>query len=116
VPRVYAAGGGLPPGPPDSLVAGLVVKRGALTCDAAYDISKLVHPVDQVEVARRVVAERLRRDEVRNLVMERIGSRRGEPSRHADFRAKGIIVTVIGPKVVDPEAVVSVLREVLVRL
>jgi ParB family chromosome partitioning protein len=92
------------------------VDQGALSPGAAYEISKLDRPEDQVAVAGHVVAKRLRRDEVRSLVREQIGSRRGKPPRRADFRARGMIVTVIGPEAADPEAVVAALREVLVRL
>jgi len=85
------------------------VDTGELSPATAYEVSKLDKPEDQREVAKRVVAERLTRDEAAVAVREKSGKAskarsasrtEGKGGRAGDAKyrlADGSIVTVAGP-------------------
>lgn len=93
------------------------VDQGLLSPAAAYEISQLERPQDQVEVADRAVAERLHRDDVRSLVR---ATRTGQgPAvatwRPLQFRAGPFLFTIAGP-VEDEAALREAWLDILNRL
>ncbi len=102
------------------------VDAGELSPATAYEVSKLEKPEDQREVAGRIVAERLTRDEAAVAVREKSGrapkerpagraESRGRRAGSAQFRlADGTTVSVGGPAAKSgPEAVVAALQAAL---
>jgi ParB family chromosome partitioning protein len=96
------------------------VEQGILPPDSAYEVSKLDRPIDQVEVAERIIAEKLSRDALRNLVKEK-KTQQGEAVAARRTRAEyrldgGNTVVVSGPAVAaGSEAIRAVLLQVLER-
>jgi ParB family chromosome partitioning protein len=102
------------------------VESGALAPAAAYEVSKLETPEDQLEVAGRVVAEKLTRDQAAAAVREKTGRPRAArpaagPSRPAGRRGRaeyrlddGTTVSVTGTAVAGgPDAIVAALERAL---
>lgn len=102
------------------------VDAGELSPATAYEVSKLEKPEDQREVAGRVVAERLTRDEAAVVVREKSGrapkvkpagrsESRGPRETSVQFRLdEGTTVTVAGPATIaGPQAVVAALEAAL---
>lgn len=102
------------------------VDAGELSPAAAYEVSKLEKPEDQREVAGRIVAERLTRDEAAVVVREKSGRApkerpagksegRGRRSGNAQYRLDdGTTVSVGAPAALaGPEAVVNALERAL---
>jgi ParB family chromosome partitioning protein len=85
------------------------VKAGQLAPAAAYEVSKLEKPEDQLEVAGRIVTEKLTRDQAAEAVRERSGrlpksspavksKGANKPPGRADYRLEdGTTVSVTGP-------------------
>lgn len=97
------------------------VEQGILPPDSAYEVSKLDRSTDQVEIAERIIAEKLSRDALRNLVKEK-KTKQGEAVAARRTRVEyrldgGNIIVVSGPAVAaGSEAIRTVLLEVLERL
>jgi ParB family chromosome partitioning protein len=97
------------------------VEQGILPPDSAYEVSKLDRPTDQVEIAERIVAEKLSRDDLRNLVKEK-KTQQGEAVATRRTRVEyrldgGNTIVVSGPAVAaGSEAIRAVLLHVLERL
>jgi ParB family chromosome partitioning protein len=106
------------------------VEAGTLAPAVAYEVSKLEKPEDQVEVAGRVVAERLTRDQAADVVREKSGrpakgktasaKGKGSASRgsgRAEYRLDdGTVVSVAGPAVGSgQDAVIAALELALDR-
>jgi ParB family transcriptional regulator, chromosome partitioning protein len=106
------------------------VEAGTLAPAVAYEVSKLEKPEDQVEVAGRVVAEKLTRDQAAEVVREKSGrpaktrsaATRGmgtapQGAGRAEYRLDdGTIVSVAGPAVGSgPDAVIVALELALDR-
>jgi ParB family chromosome partitioning protein len=103
------------------------VGAGELSPAAAYEVSKLDDPRQQVEVAERVVAEKLTRDQAAAAVREKSGRKRAQQPAAADEAAArrpskveyhlddGTMVTVSGPAAADPAGVVAALEQALAR-
>jgi ParB family chromosome partitioning protein len=108
------------------------VEAGKIAPAVAYQVSKLDTPEDQLEVAGRVVNEKLTRDQAAEVVREKSGrtsktnpgqgqggsSRKGTSSRksgRAEYRLEdGTVVSVSGPAVaLGLDAVVATLELVL---
>lgn len=103
------------------------VDAGEISAAAAYEVSKLESPEDQREVAGRIVAEGLTRDEAAEAVREKSGRPRkarstlaeGEGEGHRTGKARyrlgdGTTVAVSGPAARSgPAAVVQALEEAL---
>ena len=92
------------------------VEAGRLAPSVAYEVSRLDSPVEQAELAHRVVAEKLTRDQVANVVKARKQGRgAASPALgRAEFRLDGgCKVTVAGLPDERPETVVAKLREAL---
>jgi len=102
------------------------VEAGALAPASAYEVSKLETPEDQLEVAGRIVSEKLTRDQTAVAVREKSGKPRsvksparskvsaGRPGR-AEYRLDdGSIVLVSGPAVTNgPNGIVAALERAL---
>jgi len=90
------------------------VEEGTLSKDAAYEVSKLDTPAEQVAVAQQVVAGRIGSKQVRNIVKERRGRGevRGPAASRTEFRSGAFVFTVQGP-VDDVDALWAAWREVL---
>jgi len=85
------------------------VEAGELAPTAAYEVSKLERPEDQLEVAGRIVTERLTRDQAAEAVREKSGraprtnpatksKRPAQPPSRAEYRLEdGTTVSVTGP-------------------
>jgi ParB family chromosome partitioning protein len=104
------------------------VGAGELSPAAAYEVSKLEDPVQQAEVAERVVREKLTRDQAAAAVREKSGRPSGASSgtpRKADttrparieYRLDdGTTVTISSPAAASgPEAVIAALEQALDR-
>jgi ParB family chromosome partitioning protein len=102
------------------------VEAGELAPAAAYEISKLDRPEDQLEVAGRIVAEKLTRDQAAAAVREKAGrprsarpaaSPKGSDARpvRAEYRLDdGTTVSVKGPAAArDLDAVIAALERAL---
>ncbi|MFO0887996.1 MAG: ParB/RepB/Spo0J family partition protein [Isosphaeraceae bacterium] len=78
-----------------------LVEQGGLAPNTAYEVSRLERPIDQVEVARQVVAENLTAEETASVVKSRKLGIRNAPDgqRPRPFQVEvrpGIIVSVKG--------------------
>jgi hypothetical protein len=99
------------------------VEQGALAPATAYEISKVEDPAAQTELAARVVAEGLSRQETVAEVRRAVG-RPGKVKgggaargRKATFRTKGgLRLTVESRKALDDESIRTALVEVLGQL
>jgi ParB family chromosome partitioning protein len=92
------------------------VDRGELPASVAYEVSRLEQPEEQAELAARVVAEKLTRDQVVDVVKARKEGRgaRVPSTGRTEFRLRdGCKVTVAGLPDDDPETVVARLKEAL---
>jgi ParB family transcriptional regulator, chromosome partitioning protein len=89
------------------------VERGDLTPSAAYEVSKLADPEEQVAVAAQVAARKISGKEVRDAVNERRGVK--PAAGRAVFRDGPFVVVVQGP-VDDEEALDAFLLEIADRL
>ena len=102
------------------------VEAGKLTPAAAYEVSKLEKPEDQVEVAGRIVMEKLTRDQATAVVREKTGNPgdakpagrpNGSSSRpgRAEYRlGDGTTVSVSGTAAKGgPDAIVAALERAL---
>jgi ParB family chromosome partitioning protein len=96
------------------------VESGALAPAAAYEVSKLADPQDQVEIAGRVVTEKLTRDQVAAAVREKTGQPPGSrtsPRRPAPASYRlddGTTVSVSAPaSAAGPDAIISALERAL---
>jgi ParB family transcriptional regulator, chromosome partitioning protein len=105
------------------------VGAGELSPAAAYEVSKLEDPVQQAELAERVVSEKLTRDQAAAAVREksdrpsgaRSGTRREadatRPTRLEYRLDDGTTVTISSPAAVGgPEAVIAALEQALDRV
>jgi ParB family chromosome partitioning protein len=91
------------------------VAAGDIKPATAYTLSQLDRPQDQVELAERVVAEKLTRDEAAAAVREKLG-RRAPPARKGRVEIRlggGRKVTVAGLADDRPETIVTTLRQAL---
>jgi ParB family chromosome partitioning protein len=105
------------------------VEAGKLAPAVGYEVSKLERPEDQVQVAGRVVAEKLTRDQVAAVVREKSGrpartkaaaakgkgtaSRGSAPgNKRTEYRLDdGTVVSLTGPAVAaGPDAVIAALE------
>jgi ParB family chromosome partitioning protein len=92
------------------------VESGELSPRAAAEIATLESPADQVALADQVVAEKLTRDQVADVVKARKRGRGAVPpgTTRAEIRLQdGRKVTLAGLADDEPETVVAVLREAL---
>jgi ParB family chromosome partitioning protein len=103
------------------------VEAGELAPASAYEVSKLAAPGEQVEVAERIVAERLTRDQAATAVRERAGRgakqatgrRRKDASPAAPNRidyhlGDGTTVSISGPAAGGgPQSAIAALEEAL---
>jgi ParB family chromosome partitioning protein len=106
------------------------VEAGEISPAAAYEVSKLEDPGQQAEVAERVIAERLTRDQAAAAVREKSGRRRGPAtgtvrdapaaSRPAkiEYRLEdGTSVTVSGPAAAGgADAIIAALEQAIERV
>ena len=96
------------------------VEQGALAPAAAAEIATLNSPAVQVEVAGRVVAEKLTRDELRGVVKARKTGRApraqvgGAKPRSVEYQTAGgqKVIIMLGPDD-GPDAIVAILEDVL---
>ena len=89
------------------------VEQGDLSRTAAYEISKLDDPAEQIAVAGQVVAGTLRRTAVRTTVRQR-NAARGEktaPPRRAEIVIDMNTIVVTGPSAASGEALVAFFLE-----
>jgi ParB family transcriptional regulator, chromosome partitioning protein len=103
------------------------VEAGELTAAAAYEVSKLEDPDEQAEIAERVVAEKLTRDQTAAAVREKAGRKRhsGQAAARGGSAARrparieyrlddGTSVTISSPAAGDgQEAVIAALEQAL---
>jgi ParB family chromosome partitioning protein len=74
------------------------VGQGALSPDAAYEVSRLDDPEEQATVASQIVAGKYRRDEVRAMVQRKKGGRGGKAAtRRVEFQEGEFVFKVEGP-------------------
>ena len=91
-----------------------MVDAGQLAATTAYEIGKTESPNDQAELAARVVAEKLTRDEVRAAVKEKAS--RATPARRSrlEYTFDGIRIAISGEGIAaGAEAIAAALRRVL---
>lgn len=86
------------------------VEEGSLSQLAAYEVTKLADPAEQVAVAEQVVAGRIGSKQVRTIVKERRAGKTSPPGR-VEFRHGPYVVTVQGP-VQDAEPMWAALRTI----
>ena len=91
------------------------VEAGRLAPSVAYEVSRLDSPEEQADLAGRVVAEKLTRDQVADVVKARKEGRGARPaSGRAEFRLEGgRKVTIAGLPDDRPETILAALREVV---
>jgi ParB family transcriptional regulator, chromosome partitioning protein len=91
------------------------VEAGRLAPSVAYEVSRLDSPDDQADLAERVVAEKLTRGQVADVVKARKQGRGATPAiGRAEFRLDGgRKVTIAGLADDRPETVLAALREVV---
>jgi ParB family transcriptional regulator, chromosome partitioning protein len=91
------------------------VEAGRLAPSVAYEVSRLDSPDDQADLAARVVAEKLTRGQVADVVKARKQGRGATPAiGRAEFRLDGgRKVTIAGLPDDRPETILAALREVV---
>jgi ParB family chromosome partitioning protein len=91
------------------------VEVGRLAPSVAYEVSRLESPEEQAHLAERVVAEKLTRDQVADVVKARKQGRgaASPAAGRAEFRLDGSKVTLSGLPDDRPETVVALLRQAL---
>ncbi len=90
------------------------VEQGALAPSAAHEVAKLDDPVLQVEIAERVVAEKMTRDQVVEAVRaKKEGRELPSKSARVEIRLRdGSRIVLTGPAAsAGPEAIASALRQ-----
>jgi ParB family chromosome partitioning protein len=95
------------------------VERGRLAPSVAAEVAKIPDRGEQVEVAAKVMAEGLSRDETAAIVKRTSGKGKGKaklPSSRTIRTASGFRVTVEARKGFDEATMLEVLREVVSRL
>ena len=91
-----------------------MVDAGQLAATTAYEIGKTESPKDQAELAARVVAEKLTRDEVRAAVKEKAGRATPAKRPRLEYTFNGIRIAISGEGITaGAEAIAAALRQVL---
>jgi ParB family chromosome partitioning protein len=92
------------------------VEAGQIAPSVAYQVSQLDRPADQAELAERVIAEKLTREQVSEAVKAKKAGREAPAKRaRMEFAGDRVKVTITGEAVAagDHEAIAAMLRDAL---